>query len=151
MKTVLSLSAMGIVIVGALLCGCFSEVIDPEIKIVVLDVMTTNLSAGSPREVAANGSEYVYVKMNVTNENEKVDKIFTSDMFKAEDASRNPLPAVSLANLEERENTFTLKPGESRDFYAVFLVPNNVDLTLLVGKMGTDEDVTAEIPDYDHF
>ena len=55
-----------------------------------------------------------------------------------------------LANLEERENTFTLKPDEYREFYVVFLVPRDVKLTLLVMDMGADEDFTDAIPDYDH-
>jgi len=150
MRSISAFIALALIGLAALTVGCVDEAVNPKIDIKVLDVMTTNLSAGSPRLIAENGTEYVYVKINVTNENDNLDHIFTKEKFRAEDSLRNPFRAESLANLQERENTFTLEPDESRVFYVVFKLPTNVKVTLLVAEMGADEDFTATIPDYQH-
>jgi len=148
--------ALTVISIIGLIClasGCLDleEAVNPDLDLEVLDVMASNLSAESPRRVAENGTEYIYIKVNVTNKNDDLDHIFIAEKFKAEDDMRNPYDAVHLANLAERENTFTLKPEEGREFYVVFKVPTDVELILLVMEMGADEDFTDDIPEYDHF
>jgi hypothetical protein len=133
--------------------GCLdiNEDLNPEMTVVITGVETDATSPESPPTTADNSSEYVYVKTEITNENEDANLYLTREHFSAEDPGRNPYDCDFLADSGKREeDSFVVQPGETKTLYAVFLMDRDVTLTLLIVDYGVDEDTEADIPAYDH-
>ncbi len=139
-----------------MIAGCtdkVEETLDPNLKLTVHEAVAMFTSPAPSSRNATDGKEFLYVKINITNNNEKTDHtVFNADRFSVDDNDATSFEGSFIANLDMREmNSLVIDHGAGKTFYVVFEVAEDLDMKYLRYEPGIDEPLDAEIPEYDHF
>ena len=148
--------AIMVVLAAALISGCTERVeesVDPDLDIRILEVVAKNTSPAPNARNASDGKEFLYVKVNLTNDNDKADHtVWDADRFSVDDNSATVVEGSYIANNDMREiETIIIDHGTGKTFWIVFEVSNTIKMLYFRYEAGLDEPIDAEIPDYDHY
>jgi hypothetical protein len=148
--------ALLLVMAAGLVAGCTERVeenVDPDLEIRVLEVQAKDKSPAPNAKNASDGKEFLFVKINLTNDNDKADHtVWNADRFSVDDNSAKKVDGSYLANNDMREiETLIVDHGTGKTFWIVFEVEDDMKMKYLRYDAGLDEPIDNEIPDYDHF
>lgn len=151
-----ALFALSLLMIGGILPGCterVKETLDPELEIVVEDIKALGTSPPPDVVNASEGKEFLYVRVNITNGNEKTGHtIWSAERFSVDDNSGTVRKGSHLANTEMRElDSLIIQPKEAKSFWVVFEVENDVTMIYLRYEPGIDEPMDIHLPVYSHF
>ncbi len=148
--------ALLMVMAAGLVVGCterFEENVDPDLELNVLEVVAKDKSPAPNSKNASDGKEFLYVKINITNNNDKADHtVWNADRFSVDDNSATEVDGSYLANNDMREiDTLIIDKGEGKTFWVAFEVDNDMKMLYFRYNAGLDEPLESELPDYDHY
>ncbi len=155
MKPQVLAGALLLVMAAGLIAGCteIEETIDPDLKMTVIEVVAKGQSPAPTAVNASEGNEFLYIKINITNDNEKADHtIWNADRFSVDDNSATQIEGGYLANLDSRTvDSLIIDTGEGKTFWVVFEVPSDMQMLYIRYDGGLDEPLDNEIPAYEHY
>jgi hypothetical protein len=127
--------------------------LDPDLDLTIKEVSAQFTSPAPNARNASDGKEFLYVKINITNDNDKTKHtVWDADRFSVDDNSALQIDGKFLANNEMREiDTLIIDEGQGKTFYVVFEVPDDMIMKYLRYDPGLDEPLDSEIPSYDHY
>lgn len=150
------LACLTLVVALGVIAGCtdkVEETLDPDLKMTVHESFARYTSPAPGTKNASEGKEFLYIKINITNNNEKTKHtVWNADLFSVDDNGATQVEGAYLANLDMREiDSIAIDEGTGKTFYAVFEVPDDMDMKYIRYEPGIDEPLDAEIPAYDHY
>jgi hypothetical protein len=156
MKKEMLAGTLLLIMAAGLIAGCterVEETVDPDLKLTVYEVIAKDKSPAPNAVNASEGKEFLYVKINLTNKNDKADHtVWNADKFTVDDNNATEVEGSYLANNDMREiDTLIIDQGEGKAFWVVFEVSIDVKMLYFRYNAGLDEPMESEIPDYDHF
>jgi hypothetical protein len=156
MRSTMLVPMLILIFIGVTLAGCtekVEETIDPDLDLKVLEVVAMGQSPAPNAKNSSEGKEFLYVKVNITNDNKKADHtVWDPDRFKVDDNSATQIDGSHLANLDMREiESLIIDIGEGKTFWIVFEVPNDQQMIYIRYEAGLDEPLDSELPSYDHY
>ncbi len=156
MRTNMLVGVLFLVLTAGIIAGCLEEVeetVDPDLDLIVIEIVAKDKSPAPNAVNASDGKEFLYVKINITNQNDKADHtVWNADRFSVDDNSATEVDGSFLSNVDMREiDTLIIDVDTGKTFYVVFEVPNDIKMVYFRYNAGLDEPLDTELPDYDHF
>jgi hypothetical protein len=131
--------------------GCLKELVDPKMDINVVEVKALATPPALVNDTVVSGEEFLYIKVNLTSENEDVDQFVNPEEFTVDNNGSSTYPGLYMANLEMRSiGRILVDAGTSKEFWIVFKVPNDQKMTYLRFEGTADEPIEVKLPDYTH-
>jgi hypothetical protein len=134
-----------------LTAGCLKELVDPKMDIKVVEVKALGSPPALVNDTLAVGEEYLYIRINLTSENEKVDQWVNPAEFTVDNNGSTTYQGLFMANMEMRSiGRILVDAGTSKVFWVVFKVPSDQKMTHLRFEATADEPIEETLPDYAH-
>ncbi len=134
-----------------LTAGCLKELVDPKMDIKVVEVKALGAPPALVNDTLGQGEEYLYVRVNLTSENEDVDQFVNPNEFTVDNNGTSTYQGLFMANLEMRSiGRILVDAGTYKEFWLVFKVPNDQKMTYLRFEGTADEPIEVKLPDYTH-
>jgi len=131
--------------------GCLEELVDPQMDIKVLEAKALDTAPALVNDTLGTGNEYLYIRVNLTSENEDVDQWVNPNEFTVDANGTKTYPGLFMANMEMRSiGRMLVDAGTSKTFWLVFEVPGNVTMLYLRFEGTADEPVEVSLPAYSH-